>query len=179
MESAQAQLDSARERLNSGQGQGRGPAYDDFARMRRLLLGLLILGMLGTGAELVLLEHTESVWQIVPLVVLGAGVISSATLLALPTRASLRVLQAVMTTSIAAGIAGLVLHYRGNVEFELEMYPSMKGLELFWNSLKGATPSLAPGSMALFGLLGLASTYRHPLARGTSPPRERHEETDS
>ncbi|MFB3131882.1 MAG: hypothetical protein ACE10K_05095, partial [Rhodothermales bacterium] len=47
-------------------------------------------------------------------------------------------------------------------EFELEMYPTLKGLELFWESIKGATPALAPGTMIQLGLLGWAYTYRHP-----------------
>ena len=35
-------------------------------------------------------------------------------------------------------------------------------LALFWEALAGATPTLAPGTMVVPGLLGLACTYRHP-----------------
>jgi hypothetical protein len=45
------------------------------------------------------------------------------------------------------------------VEFELEMYPGLSGLELFREAMKGATPALAPGTMTILGLLGLAYTY--------------------
>jgi hypothetical protein len=58
------------------------------------------------------------------------------------------------------------LHYHGNEEFELEMYPSLSGMQLVSETLTGATPVLAPGSMALLGVVGLASTYRHPVLRG-------------
>ncbi len=34
--------------------------------MRRLLLAVLVLGLLGTGAELVLLQHTGSLWELIP-----------------------------------------------------------------------------------------------------------------
>jgi len=59
----------------------------------------------------------------------------------------------------------VLLHYRGNVEFERERDPSLSGLALVWEALRGATPSLAPGAMAQLGLLGLAITWRHPAAR--------------
>jgi hypothetical protein len=78
-----------------------------------------------------------------------------------------RALQVVMTTFAFAGLAGLTLHYKGNVEFELEMYPSRAGFELFREAMMGATPALAPGSMIQIALIGLAYSYSHPrLTRG-------------
>ena len=62
-----------------------------------------------------------------------------------------------------SGVVGLWLHYQGNTEFELEMYPSLEGLALFWEAIRGATPTLAPGTMLELGLLGLAYMYRHPV----------------
>jgi hypothetical protein len=53
----------------------------------------------------------------------------------------------------------------------------MKGLELFWEAMKGATPSLAPGVMAQLGLLGLACTYRHPLLRARRDTQDSGHET--
>ena len=38
------------------------------------------------------------------------------------------------------------------------------GLNLKWLEFAGATPVLAPGSLVLLGLVGLAQTYRHPCA---------------
>ena len=67
-----------------------------------------------------------------------------------------------MLLFVVAGIVGVALHYQSNVEFELEMYPSMEGMELFRNSMTGALPTLAPGSMIYIGLVGLAATFRHP-----------------
>ena len=37
------------------------------------LLGLFVLGTVGTGAELLLLEHTEGFWQVLPLGLMGLG----------------------------------------------------------------------------------------------------------
>jgi hypothetical protein len=70
-----------------------------------------------------------------------------------------------MLLFVVSGGVGAGLHYDGNVEFELEMYPSMTGLELVGKTLTGATPVLAPGTMVLLGLVGIAVTYRQPLAR--------------
>ena len=60
---------------------------------------------------------------------------------------------------VAGGIVGLILHYRGNVEFELEMHPAASGLALFWESVRSATPALAPAAMIQLGLLGLVYAY--------------------
>ena len=36
--------------------------------MRRMLAALLLLGLTGLSAELVLLDHYEDLWQVIPLV---------------------------------------------------------------------------------------------------------------
>jgi hypothetical protein len=133
--------------------------------VRRLLLGLLLFGMIGLIAELALLEHVESVWQWIPLVALALGFVSGAALFLRPAPATVRVFQGMMVVFVAAGVLGLYLHFRGNVEFEREMDPALHGLALVWEALRGATPALAPGTLAHFGLLGLACTYRHPALR--------------
>jgi hypothetical protein len=61
------------------------------------------------------------------------------------------------------------LHYRSNVEFELEMYPTLAGGALVWQSLKGAIPALAPAALAQLGLMGLVLTLGHPGLRRASP----------
>jgi hypothetical protein len=138
--------------------------------IRRILLFTLVLGLVGTGIELLLLEHFEEWRQMIPL-----GLIACALLVLIwhgldrgPT--PVRTLQVVMTTFAFAGLAGLTLHYKGNVEFELEMYPSRAGFELFREAMMGATPALAPGSMIQIALIGLAYSYSHPrLTRGRTP----------
>jgi len=62
---------------------------------------------------------------------------------------------------IVSGGLGTVLHYRANMEFKLEMDPSMGGFALFSSVMRAkAPPALAPGNMALLGLLGLVCAYR-------------------
>lgn len=137
--------------------------------LRLLLLSVLVLGMMGTLAELILLEHTESNTQWIPLVLLAVSVIAAVIAGLRPARASLLALRVLMTACILAGAIGLYLHYSGNVEFELEMYPGLRGVELFWKSITGATPALAPGAMIQFGLLGLIYTWRHPRLHPPEP----------
>jgi hypothetical protein len=135
------------------------------SRLRTILLWTLVFGAGGMMGELLLIGHDESTAQFVPLVLLATGILAAAVLLAAPTRGRLRVLQLLMALFLGAGIVGIGLHYQGNNEFELEMYPSLSGVELMSKALTGATPVLAPGSMSLLGVIGLALTYRHPLLR--------------
>jgi hypothetical protein len=43
--------------------------------MKKLLLAAFLLSLIGTGAELLLLEHTEGIWQLIPLILIGVGLI--------------------------------------------------------------------------------------------------------
>ncbi len=70
---------------------------------------------------------------------------------------------------MVASIAGMVLHYLGSVEFELEMYPDLGGIDLFWQAITGATPALAPGMMLLLGLIGWLFTFQHPRLSRKKP----------
>jgi hypothetical protein len=135
------------------------------ATLRRGLLAILVAGVAGMGAELLLIGHVEGALQLTPVMLLGLGLVALVWFAVSPGRVSARALQIVMALFVASGAAGVVLHYRGNAAFELEMYPKMAGIELVRETLTGATPVLAPGSMALLGLVGLASTFRHPALR--------------
>ncbi len=130
--------------------------------IRRLLIATWFAGIVGTGAELLLLGHFETWTQVVPLVLLGLGLVAVLWQLAAPRVASVRALQGVATLFLAAGVVGIGLHYDGNAASALETDPSAAGYDLARKALTGATPVLAPGSMALLGLVGLAYAYRHP-----------------
>ena len=130
--------------------------------MRRLLLFTLVLGLLGTSAELLLLQHYEDGWQVAPLVLIGAALILLVLNGVSPGRATIRGIQTVMALFVISGFAGTALHYKANSEFEREMDPALAGFRLFRESLSGATPTLAPGTMIELALIGFAYTYRHP-----------------
>lgn len=135
------------------------------AALRRLLLGLLFFGLGGTTVDLLLLGHYEDVWQIIPLVAVGlamlAGIGVAAARRTPPRSALVRLFQVMMLLLVASGLAGMVLHYRANMEFKLEMDPSLSGFALFSSVVQAkAPPALAPATLVLLGLLGLACVFR-------------------
>jgi hypothetical protein len=146
--------------------------------LRRILLGITLLTVLGLVTELSLLDHRDSAIQWTPYVVLVIALASTIQVAVRPTRMVLRVFQGVMVLQIVAGLAGLAFHYKGNVEFELERDESLRGLKLFWEAIRGATPTLAPGALAQLGLVGLAFTYRHPALAESAPEAASMDGTD-
>jgi hypothetical protein len=147
------------------------PAVPDaYAPLRRLLLALVLVGAAGLVLELLLLEHFDDPWQWTPLVLLALLLAAGGVLARRPGRRAVRAFQALAALCVAAGALGVYLHYRGNVEFELEDDPTRHGLALFWEAIRGATPALAPGALAQLGLLGLLAVFRHPALR--PPPSD-------
>jgi hypothetical protein len=149
-------------------------ALDPYAPLRRLLLALVVAGAGGLALELLLLEHYDSPWQWAPLALLALVLLVGGAAAVRPGRRLLRTFQGLMTLCAAAGVLGVYLHYRGNVEFERESDPTRSGLVLFWEAIRGATPALAPGALAQLGLLGLAVTFRHPALRSSPSDRRFH-----
>ena len=143
---------------------------EPLSTIRRILLALVLLGIVGLTVELLLLEHIESATQLIPFGVLGAGLAGSVNVGMRPTARGIRLFQMSMLLFIVAGLLGLYLHLRGNVEFEQETDPTARGLDLIWRSLHGGIPLLAPAAMAQLGLLGLAFAFRHPVLRGGAAP---------
>jgi hypothetical protein len=144
---------------------------DTLASIRKLLLGALAIGVVGTIGELILLRHIDMPAQWFPLVLLGGAVPVLFWHFRSPSVASVRTMQGLMFAFIAAGMVGVGLHYNGNVEFERELNPSERGWTFVRKTVAGATPVLAPGSMVLLGLVGLAQAYRHPSING-GPSRQ-------
>jgi hypothetical protein len=131
--------------------------------LRRLLLAVLTFGLVGVLADLVVLQHFEDARQIIPFALIGLALGEIGWYLAGGGAASLRLLQMTMVFFVVAGIVGIALHYRGNLEFQLEINASQHGWELFKKVIHAkAPPALAPGAMAQLGLLGLAYVFRHP-----------------
>ena len=132
--------------------------------VRRLLLAVLTIGMAGTIADLLLLDHYEDVWQAPPLVLLSAGLIMVALIWTDPRRTTVRAFAALMILFILSGVAGFALHYNGNLEFQREIDPTQHGWRLFMTVMRAkAPPALAPAGMIQLGLIGLLSVYRHPV----------------
>jgi hypothetical protein len=137
---------------------------------RRILLTILFLGIAGISLELWLMAHTEDVYQLIPLFLAVAGVVMMAVVALRPSAGSVRLFQAVMALFLLSGIVGMWLHFQVNMEFQLEMDPSLSGRALFDKAiLAKSPPALAPGAMIQLGLIGLAYTFRHPALSPGGP----------
>jgi hypothetical protein len=128
--------------------------------LRRWILGVLVLGLLGTVTELILLEHYEQPLQFVPLVLIAAALAALVWEVVRRDAASRLALVIVMALFVLAGLVGFVAHFVGSAEFQLELNPSMEISELIEKVLRAkAPPLLAPGMMLQLGLLGLAYVF--------------------
>jgi hypothetical protein len=131
-------------------------------RLRRWMLWLMVFGLVGTEVELVLLGHYEEFIQWAPLVLIGLTLGVLAWHAWQPGETSLRVLKGVMWLFLAAGLVGVVLHFQGAAEFQLEINPAMPKGELISKAMHAqAPPVLAPGAMMQLGFLGLLYAFTH------------------
>ena len=138
---------------------------------RRILLAILLLGVFGISAELLLLNHIEDASQWIPLALCAVTVVLSAAVAVAPTTATIRLFQFLMVLLIISGVLGIYLHYGATTEFQLEMDPTLKGFALFRKAIVAkAPPALAPGAMTQLGLIGLAYTFRHPMLGSRRTP---------
>ncbi len=138
--------------------------------LRRGVLAILLFGSIGVLIELLLIGHTEDWWQILPLALLGGVIVVATAAWFASSGAVLLTLRVLMWACVLSGATGQWLHYSGNAEFEREMYPNIAGVELLRESMSGATPVLAPGTMTVIGLLGLVFSWRHPSSKAGVEP---------
>jgi len=133
---------------------------DTVGMLRLWILAVLVLGLLGTVAELVLLSHYEQPVQLVPVVLIVLTLVVLVWHAIGRSTASLRVLLGLMVLFVLASFAGFAAHFYGSAEFQLDLEPSLSTWELVEKVMRAkAPPLLAPGMMMQLGLLGLAYVY--------------------
>lgn len=133
--------------------------HDPARSMRRMLVAVLFVGIVGVSAELVLIEHDESLEQLVPLIAAGASVVALAWDTLARGRASRLVLRIALLALAASGVYGLYLHYASNEEFQRELEPTLAGWDLVLETLRSSSPpALAPGVLTLLGAIGWIAT---------------------
>jgi hypothetical protein len=139
---------------------------DSSRLLRRLLLVVITFGLVMTGVDLILLEHYEDSSMLIPLMLIALSLVVIVVHSVAGGAGTVRLLQGVMVLLVAAGALGVYLHFQGNLEFQIEIDPSLSQWELFNKVIRAkAPPALAPGAMAQLGLLGLVYCYRHPALR--------------
>ena len=136
--------------------------------LRKAILGILLFGLVGTGVELLLLKHTDGFWQLSPLGLIALALLSLVWHMISGSASSVRAVRLLMLLNLASGLIGFVQHFVGNLGYARDSNPSLAGMGLYIEALLGSTPTLAPGTMILLALLGLAFSFRHPSLRGNS-----------
>ncbi len=131
-------------------------------RLRRFMLALAGLLFLGTLTELFFIEHTEEPAQFIPFGLCALGLVMVALALLRPRRGPLLALRASAALILLGSLFGMWQHIEGNLGFALEINPGASGGALLAAALGGAAPLLAPGVLALAGVLAVAATYYHP-----------------
>lgn len=127
------------------------------------MLGLAVFGLAGIATELIFLEHYEDTPMLAPLGAIAVALVAAVLHFVGNSAGTVKLLRAAMGALVVVGGVGVVLHYQGSLEFQVDMDPTLSAMQLFWKVMHmKAPPTLAPGVLAQLGLLGLISTYRHP-----------------
>lgn len=125
-------------------------------KLPKLLLATLMFMSLGTVLELYLIDHFEDILQLIPIVCISISLV----IVLLYKVKQLKWLESVFRVMLIlcalSGLFGAYLHLKANYEFEMEMKSTASTWTLLVESLSGALPALAPGSMILFALIGYA-----------------------
>ena len=124
------------------------------SRLKRVIILAFLFMMIGTAVELYLLGHYEDTLQLIPILCIAASIMMVVVLFYRRTNFTIGVFKLVMGLTALSGLYGTFLHLQANYEFEQEMKPGIKGWDLFLESLSGALPTLAPGSMIVLALIG-------------------------
>src|SRR5262245_64978743 len=130
-------------------------------RLRRFLLLLAGLLCAGTVMELLLIGHTKSPTQLLPFLLCLLGIAAVAGVWFRPQRLALLTLRVVIGVLIVGILFGIYEHVEHNLDFALEIQPNAAYNTLVLKALGGANPLLAPGMLALAGILALMATYYH------------------
>jgi len=133
--------------------------------IRSIILAVILLGLAGTGLELVFVDHFGSTAQWVPVVLICLAFLVLGSYGLMRSAALLRVFQAVMIMFIVSGLAGIALHYQRDVEHAEKDHPGIQGVERLRTAVSQEAPLLAPGAMVELGILGLAYVFRHPVLK--------------
>ncbi len=118
----------------------------------RIARFIKVFWIAGLALELLFIGHYEDWLQYLPLIIMGVS------LLIYFSTKNKKILKGISLLTILVGILGIGVHLKNNFEFELEMYPELSGWLLLKQSMTGALPVMAPGSLISVGLLGFLIT---------------------
>lgn len=137
--------------------------------LRRFVLAAAVATYLAAAVELILVEHYEEWQQFLPFGMIGLGVLAAGWAWASPGHASVAAARWAGALAVGTSLAGVYWHVTGNLAFVREVMPDAGTAKVLWGTVSGGNPLLAPGMIALAGLLAAAATYRHPALAAAGP----------
>ena len=150
-------------------------ATDDASVLRRSLVGLVLVALVGLAAELLVERHWGTPIRLVPWFCLAALGYAALLLLKRPTAATVRRARLLAGVVVIAAAVGIALHVNENYiagpldqRYEL-LWQGMSEPERWWSAFSkavGPAPTFAPASLALVALVLLVATQRHPALQG-------------
>ncbi len=134
-------------------------------RIRTFMLLLSVLALVTTLIELWLQDHTQTAAQWIPWILCTIGLAALAPALVRPGRSTLLFLRGAMLLVALGGLVGIGFHFNENLAFQQDIHPNASFGAIIIDTLKGAAPLLAPGTLVFAALLALGAAYAHPALR--------------
>jgi hypothetical protein len=124
--------------------------------IRRYILGIVALVLLGLLLELLMLSHLKTPLQLLPVGLTFLAFGATAWNFISANAASVRILRGTLLACSVVGLLGIAIHSAFYVTDRANKAHGRRGMER-------EAPPLAPAAMLPLGLLGIACTFRHPL----------------
>ncbi len=121
-----------------------------------LILAAYTSMLIGTTTELVLLNHFEDAFQLIPIIGVGVCLVLLVAIGVTKLGIFIKINSIILPLIALIGLYGVYLHFGVNMEFEQEMRPNAEYMYWFKAALSGAIPVLAPASLVVLSLLGTA-----------------------
>jgi hypothetical protein len=135
--------------------------------LRRGLLGLAGLGIVGTAMELVFLRHWSTATAAIVWIGIVALAIGFAVLLRAPNRRAISIVRAMAGLAFLVSLTGVGFHVAENLtagpldRLYAPIWDSMGPINQWWTAITGGVgpaPTLAPGALAEISLALLLAT---------------------
>lgn len=161
----------------------RGGHTDTTTLLRRGVLGLAAVTLVGTVLELAFLHHWDTATQTIVWLAVGLLALVLIILACGPSAAALRWAQAVTIAVFVLAGVGVWFHVQENLDAGpldrryAVRWDTMSGIDQSWAAITGEVgpaPTLAPGVLAEISFALLLATVRHPvLARAAEDRHQR------
>jgi hypothetical protein len=147
---------------------------DTTTLLRRGVLGLATLGIVGTGIELVFLRHWQNVLQVIAWPAIIALGLALTLLVRKPRPRGIKVARGIAAVVVLFAGLGISLHFYVNLNagpLDRDYGPRWEQMTSFdqWTAAitgdVGPAPMLAPGVLAEISLALLLASMRHPALR--------------